>query len=806
LKLTILNSQIEVLAHRLKGCRSVLGFHFGPPSASIHRPLFLRLAAKLFAACSDSLCLRDKPVGDNTFTSLPSIPRPLWWMPSSPFKKSPVRGPGLQHARFSEEYCRPRALKRRIARLFERAASLIVLICSALFVQELPLMAQKTQSDAGYTSHALKVPVTGKLGFSRLAGNITGITFTNRLSDAAAAANQIRMNGSGVAAGDLDGDGWCDLYFCGLGGNRLYRNLGDWRFEDITDRAGVRCPGQYSTGAVLADVDGDGDLDLLVNSIGGGTRLFINDVKGHFLEATDRGLTKEFGAMTMALGDVDGNGTLDLYVANYRTTTIRSTGLDLLEINGQLQLRPEDRSQFELTPQGGLFELGEPDILYLNDGQGYFTPLPWTNGVFVDEAGKPLTTAPRDWGLSVMLRDMNEDGEPDIYVCNDFFTPDRVWINEGRGHFHALSPLALRCTSTFSMGIDFADINRDGRDDFLVVDMLSLEHRRRITQSQVGLAPFEAQSRAFERAQVKRNVLQLNRGDGTYAEISQSSGIDASEWSWTAVFLDVDLDGYEDVLITTGHQFDTQDSDVQERLKSRQSAPRKKIATRLSEYPRLSLRMLAFRNQGNLRFAETGREWGLDKIGITHGICCVDLDNDGDLDVITNDLNDEAGVYRNEGTKPRVAVRLKGSGANTRGIGAKIWLYGGAVPMQSQEMICGGRYLSCDDAMRVFAAGGLTNEMRIEVRWRSGKRSEVAGVRANRVYEIDETGAVGRWDKRQLERRAMLEGSKDRFTGFWLEKANDESEGKTHDLAAVPRIPATQVNSLQIVDESPPTD
>jgi hypothetical protein len=375
----------------------------------------------------------------------------------------------------------------------------------------------------------------------------------------------------------------------------------------------------------------------------------------------------------------------------------------------------------------------------------------------VDEAGKPLTTAPRDWGLSVMLRDMNEDGEPDIYVCNDFFTPDRVWINEGRGHFHALSPLALRCTSTFSMGIDFADINRDGRDDFLVVDMLSLEHRRRITQSQVGLAPFEAQSRAFERAQVKRNVLQLNRGDGTYAEISQSSGIDASEWSWTAVFLDVDLDGYEDVLITTGHQFDTQDSDVQERLKSRQSAPRKKIATRLSEYPRLSLRMLAFRNQGNLRFAETGREWGLDKIGITHGICCVDLDNDGDLDVITNDLNDEAGVYRNEGTKPRVAVRLKGSGANTRGIGAKIWLYGGAVPMQSQEMICGGRYLSCDDAMRVFAAGGLTNEMRIEVRWRSGKRSEVAGVRANRVYEIDETGAVGRWDKRQPERKPIFE-------------------------------------------------
>src|SRR4029450_1655615 len=135
------------------------------------------------------------------------------------------------------------------------------------------------------------------------------------------------------------------------------------------------------------------------------------------------------------------------------------------------------------------------------------------NGVFRDETMKPLKAVPRDWGLSVMFRDMNEDGTPDIYVCNDFFSPDRVWINDGRGQFQALSSLALRCTSTFSMGIDFADINRDGHDDFLVVDMLSREHRRRITQNELGEAPFEARVSAFGRAQLKRNVLQLNRGD-----------------------------------------------------------------------------------------------------------------------------------------------------------------------------------------------------------------------------------------------------------------------------------------------------
>ena len=138
---------------------------------------------------------------------------------------------------------------------------------------------------------------------------------------------------------------------------------GAFRMSPIKLESGV--PGQYSTGAVFADVDGDGDLDLLVNSIGGGTRLFLNDGKGHFQEATNSGLARKFGAMTMALGDVDGDGTLDLYVANYRSTTMRSTGLDLLEINGRLQLRPEDRDQFELTPQGGLFELGEPDVLVL---------------------------------------------------------------------------------------------------------------------------------------------------------------------------------------------------------------------------------------------------------------------------------------------------------------------------------------------------------------------------------------------------------------------------------------------------------
>src|SRR5437667_6450075 len=179
------------------------------------------------------------------------------------------------------------------------------------------------QTGEGFRFAPLSLPRVGKTGFARLPTELTGIDFTNRLAESHSLTNHILLNGSGVAAGDVDGDGLCDLYFCSLDGpNVLYRNLGGWKFRDISAAAGVACEGQYSTGAVFADSDGDGDLELLVNSLGGGTRLFLNDGKGHFTESTNSGLLKRFGSTSMALADIDGNGTLDLYVANYATTKI----------------------------------------------------------------------------------------------------------------------------------------------------------------------------------------------------------------------------------------------------------------------------------------------------------------------------------------------------------------------------------------------------------------------------------------------------------------------------------------------------
>jgi len=166
--------------------------------------------------------------------------------------------------------------------------------------------------------------------------------------------------------------------------------------------------------------------------------------------------------MSMALADIDGDGDLDLYVANYRTTTVRSTGLDVVVVDDKRMLRPEDRGAYDITPEGFLREHGEADIVYRNDGKGNFTQLSWIDGTFLDDLGKPLSAPPRDWGYSIMFRDLNGDHAPDMYICNDFWSPDRIWINDGQGRFRAAPRTAFLSTSSFSMGLDFADVNRDG--------------------------------------------------------------------------------------------------------------------------------------------------------------------------------------------------------------------------------------------------------------------------------------------------------------------------------------------------------
>ena len=603
----------------------------------------------------------------------------------------------------------------------------------------------------------------------------TGVQFTNLIPEARSLTNHILLNGSGVALGDIDGDGLCDVFLAGTGGgSALYRNLGDWHFTNITAVAFQGDGGKPSplsqwdaTGAVLADLDGDGFLDLLVNTLGQGTHCFHNDGHGQFTDVTQAsGFASRSGAMSLALADIDGDGDLDLYVVNYRTTTARDEFRQNIEVktidghrevvtvNGHSTTEPELVGRFTVDDAGRLTENGEADVLYLNDGKGHFSPVTFTSGAFRDEAGIPLVAPLYDWGLSAMFRDINGDGLPDLYVCNDLTSPDRIWINQGHGQFRAIPRTAIRKTSWFSMGVDFGDLNRDGFDDFLVTDMLSRDPIRRQIDSArhgVDVSPFFASD---ARPQTARNTLFLGRGHGTFAEIAWFAGLAASDWSWSPVFFDVDLDGFEDVLITTGFERDVQDEDMAETIESERQRRKLNDAdsrTLRKRFPHLALPNAAFRNDGKLGFVDAAHEWNFDQVGVSQGVALADLDGDGDLDVVINRQNDAPLFLRNEATASRLAITLRGHAPNTQAIGARIEVNGGPVP-QSQVIISGGRYLSSDNPGRVFAAGALTNQLKVRVTWPNGKETDWLEARPNQWLEIEEKSASR--DKRPTPQQA----------------------------------------------------
>jgi len=604
----------------------------------------------------------------------------------------------------------------------------------------------------GYRWRELEVP-RGKLtpGFTSLAPSRTGISFSNTVSDSLLAQNRQLAQGAGVCLADVDGDGRPDVFLARTeGSSALYRNLGDWRFEDITQQAGVAAPGRHAPGCAFADVDGDGDQDLVLVSLGGPNALFLNDGKGHFAEQT-AGLTSTAGSMSVALADVDGDGDLDLYVANYKayTTIDRMSPQDrafsqITRRTGpnQYEVKEQYRRDYRLVNRedlGGisLQQRADPDYFYLNDGTGHFTREPMAhNPRFVDETGAQLTEEREDFGLAAIFADLNGDGAPDLYVANDFEDPDQCWINDGHGRFRLIPWYALRSTSNSGMAVAVGDINGDGFPDLFEVDMLSRDTRRLKTQIPTHTAAPARPGLGEGRPQRQRNTLQLNRGDGTFAEVARFAGVGASGWSWSTLFLDVDLDGWEDILIGTGHRWDIMDGDTQYRLRSQLG----QIDWRqmLFQYPPLKLPNVAFRNRGDLTFEDVSKKWRFD-LGddISSGMALADLDGDGDLDVVINRLGSPAAVLRNDAMAPRVSVRLRGAAPNTAGIGSRVRVLGGPVPSQQREMIAGGLYLSSSDASLTFATGAAAH-VRIEVEWRDGRRSVVDSAVPNREYEIHE--------------------------------------------------------------------
>ncbi len=599
------------------------------------------------------------------------------------------------------------------------------------------------RSGSGFRQARLQVALTGPDGFREVPSSTTGIGFRNALAPIEVASNNNLMNGSGVAAGDFDGDGWCDLYFCAISGtNALYRNVGGWRFEPVTNSPVVGCAGLHSTGAVFADVDADGDADLLVGTLGSGVCCFLNDGAGRFRDGTaEVGLRSDTGSTSLAMADVDGDRDLDLYVANYGAVSLLRSGgkADMRQVNGRWEFIGPIAKRLRIVG-GRIEEVGELDVLYLNDGHGHFQPVPWNSEFFLDENGKPKAD-PTDFGLSVQMRDLNGDRAPEIYVCNDFQTVDRFWINDGRGRFRLLPRLAMRKQSFSSMSVDFGDIDRDGDFDFFVTEMLGRKHLDR-TRQLVGMEPYLSQPGRLEgRPEVARNTLYLAQGDGEYSEIAYAAGVHASDWTWQSLFLDVDLDGYEDLLVCNGVMYDVLDRDVLARIRARGRISPDQSRTNLWLYPPFLTPNVAWRNRHDLTFEDVSQRWGFDSTQISQGAALADFDHDGDLDLAVNTLNGPPLLLCNQTAAPRIAVRLRGRPSNAPGIGALIRVSGGPVPLQMQEMLCGGRYVSGDDTIRTFAAGTNGSPLNIEVRWRNGGTSIIRNALAGHIYEVEESGS-----------------------------------------------------------------
>ena len=591
-------------------------------------------------------------------------------------------------------------------------------------------------------------PKSGDVLLQKLPSARTGINFKNLLFDKTHTRNQISLNGSGVAAGDFDNDGLCDLYFCGLDtGNKLFKNLGNLKFKDVTEFAGVACHGRYSTGAAFIDINGDFYPELLVNSIGQGTLIFFNNHNGKFEDVTrGNGFNRNTAGMTIAASDINGDQYLDIYITNYRLNALMDNpgtrfSFDTNEVgkkfishvNGRPIIGTPDENRYVINRQGSVTELGEVDAIYINDGGKSFNRIQFTEPIFRDSEGNPISNNFQDWGLSARFEDLNGDGRQDLYVCNDFETPDRIWIQKLNGEFHLLSDSSLNRMSFFSMGVDFSDYNRDGLKDILVIDMLPISPKDRhnilLPQNSVfDEEPFKGPP------QYSWNTLLQNTSNETWFDVGASSGLAATGWSWSVVFNDVDLDGWEDVLITNGVERDGRDIDVSQKLASMRKSQKfsnEEMFDARSQFPTLDSPDLAFRNNGNGQFTRVPG-WGFETKGVSHGMALADLDNDGDLDIIVNHQEQEASVFINTSLAPRVQVRLYQRPPNTRAIGGIVHFQNGSFN-QIQEVVEGGRYLSDDQPVVTFPVPNPQVPIDIKVSWPDGSEDNVKNVPQNSI-------------------------------------------------------------------------
>ena len=545
--------------------------------------------------------------------------------------------------------------------------------------------------------------------FNLLSKEETNVNFINEVKqnlEMNIVSYEYLVNGAGVAIGDINNDGLPDLYFGStLQSNKLFLNKGDLKFEDITAVAGVQAEEGFKTGVSMVDLNGDGFLDIYVCRTGKGpvnersNLLFINNQDNTFTEkSAEFNLLDESNTNQASYFDYDLDGDLDIYLVNHP--------LDFENTNRISASQYGDKYIVDRAPKTDQ----ESDRLYRNNGNNTFTN--------VTEQAR-LTN--RGFGLSVCIIDINEDSYPDIFVANDYIVPDHLYINNGDGTFTDQADSYFRHTSQHSMGSDVADFNNDGHIDLYVLDMLAEENFRQKTLMSPMQYDRVASMRKFGYGnQMMRNVLQLNNGNGSFSEISEIAGVSATDWSWGALFMDFDNDSKKDLFVGNGYRMDVTNLDYMKFIRDSINkagggkAKLKSIDDLLDLIPTQPVHNYMFRNNGDLTFEDKSTSWGFEHETFSNGTAYSDLDKDGDMDLVINNIDQQAMIYENlSNSNPNnnyLQVQLKGNAPNTMAIGSQVRVRTGQT-RQYQELYNVRGFLSSVEPLLHF---GLENNSVIE--------------------------------------------------------------------------------------------